>query len=321
MVAKIKENFLSYYILFPRAAIDPKEKNRNVVKSVALGVFTLGLLHLGCFIVYAVKMKMIKSAYRKEIHEKTGAVYSSTIEASTTLENSSTRETKSVDVTRLTLKEIKAMNPDQQGALIDGYSLVGKAPILTDEQRNAMVIRSYDPSTDPRMLNRQEVGKGHCGRYAINNALQEERLSEEAFLGAVVDSVRENLSMNEQDARAFVQDDDNFGVDADLLKLILEKQLQLNTEIRKVADIAGQGLKQEALEGFLKGKDWALVCNASDNIFVLPCETKYPLRFTKGHIAALRRDNENNWWFIDSRAEKPVCLPLALIPLRCTLVA
>lgn len=321
MIAKIKENFLSYYILFPRAANEPEEKKRNVIKSVALGVFTLGLLHLGCFIVYAVKMKMINAAYRKEIHEKTNAVYSSTVEASISLENSSSRETKSVDVTRLTVEEIKAMTPDQQGDLIDRFSLVGKTPMLTNEQRNAMVTRPYDPSTDPKMLNRQEVGKGHCGRYAINNALQGERLSESAFLEAVVKSARDKLAMNEEDARAFVQDDDNFGVDADLLKLILEEQLNLDTEIKKVADLAGQGSKQEALEAFLEGKDWALVCNASDNIFVLPCETKYPLRFTRGHIAAIHRDNQNNWWFIDSRAEKPVCMQLALIPLECTLVA
>jgi hypothetical protein len=262
MATEINRSFLSHYILFPKQAEDPKLQKRYLIQSIALGVLTLGLLHLGCLIAYSIR-------HRKVI-------------------------------------------PAQENTL---------QQLFQTTHPQSEVTKPYHEAIHPRIINTQETGKGHCGRYAINNALQKEALSEKRFLKLVAEEFSQKTGMSQEEAHTLVQNDNDFGVDADLLKLILEKQFQLQVEIQKIGDLTHHSPKQKALEAFLEGKDWAIVCNPSPHTYVLPCETHYPLKFTTGHIAALRKDADGDWWFLDSRAEKPACFPLSLIPNDCQLIA
>lgn len=271
MTHKVNKNFLNNYILFPKEAETPKLQKRYLIQSIALGILTLGLLHLGCLIAYSIR------------HRKVSPIQ----------ENP--------------LQQLFEKTHSQRDATSTPQQSFEKTPTQTK------VTKPYNEAIHPGIINTQETGKGHCGRYAINNAMQKQALSEEQFLKLVAEELSQRTGMSQEDAQALVQNDDGFGVDADLLKLILEKQFNLHVEIQRVGDLP--------LEAFLEGKDWAIICNPTNNTYTFPCETHYPLKFTTGHIAALRKDTAGDWWFLDSRADKPACFPLSLIPNGCQLLA
>lgn len=48
------KTFFSHYILFPKDAV-PKDQNRFLVASIVLGIFSMGLVHLGCWIACRIR--------------------------------------------------------------------------------------------------------------------------------------------------------------------------------------------------------------------------------------------------------------------------
>jgi hypothetical protein len=70
MSNKVDWNFFNHYILFPEDAPNPQAKRDNLIKSIVLGIFTLGFIHAGCAIAYGLKK------LRGRVSKETSAVVS-----------------------------------------------------------------------------------------------------------------------------------------------------------------------------------------------------------------------------------------------------
>lgn len=282
------------------------------IASIAIAILASPLLLIGGVIAFYGVSSYFKSRLVEKLKQPpTGSIYPESKQ-----ENSI--QTPELDIDQLTVEQIKKMTPDEQGALIDQYAKrTGRPSKLTKAQLLAF-LRS-ERTSGMKIFNVQELGKGHCGRYCINNALQNEAISEEKFVSFTAQAFQILTGMSSEDAARLVRNDDEFGVDAGILSHILNR-MGIFSKNCPIADLPGfDHSKQQAMENFIGNANFALVGNIGNGIYDMPTENGvYPL--TAGHFVALRKDSFGEWWYIDSRAPKPINIALAVIPKSCTLI-
>lgn len=309
--------FFNHYIFFPKDA--PKHPKASLAGSILLGIFTLGFTHGICGATLGIKKLFGRAS------KNTPPISSRVSDrAADKFQSEKVDLLKDVDVKALTPENIRKMSPDEQGALIDQHAKRKEkgGSDLTQLQLNGMIR----PNTSTvKIINEQETGKGHCGRYAINNAFQKDELTTEDFLRLIADCCMKELNLSREDAEELVNNDADFGIDAGVLEYILNEQRQpiKYSEIHALPECDSS--KQRAMEEFI-GDDakWAIIANigttVGDAIYEMPSPTIGSYALAKGHFVALRKDDDNEWWYIDSRAPRPVNIALAVIPRSCLLV-
>lgn len=362
--------FFNHYILFPRDAPTPEDRKANMIKTIMLGIFTVGLVHAACAIAYG----MNKLFGRVSTNPPPGS-QSVTNQAKSSLDqtrqNTQTPNPPAVvqpipppakfaptpppavvqptpppaqlppttvavvqptpplikltpqKVAKLTPQQIKGMTPDQQGLLIDQYAIRKneKPSILTQAQLKG-ILRSAKGSNTVKTINIQEASLGHCGRYAINNAFQSEKLSTNEFLKLAGEVFMKTLGMSKEDVQALVSDKAGFGVDAGIIKYILEEKFDQPITDKEIKGLDGIDIsKQKAIEDFIGDAKWIIIANLGQDSYDMPSLTDAPYPFASGHIVAMRKDDKGEWWLIDSRAHQPINIPLAAIPRTCTIIA
>lgn len=227
--------------------------------------------------------------------------------------------------TSLTAEHISRMSPDQQGALIDHFAPRGSAGSRLSAAQLKGMLRSQNRGSI-QIINKQELGLGHCGRYSINNALQKEFLSREEFLKLTGEVFVQRTGMPPENAKSLLADNDDFAVDVGILEHILDRR-GIPVQHRMIRDLPGIGdSKQQALEQALGNAKWAIIGNTGSDrdrkphVYDMPSSgnASYPL--TSGHFAALHKDDRGQWWYIDSRGHAPENIALAVIPSTCTLI-
>jgi len=310
--------FLNHYILFPHDAQNKKSRKKNLYKSILIGIPTFGLLHAGCALIYALKKLngRVNKTPPPNVSQKPYSVAETKIIPD--LKNSPPAP---INLKLLTQDQIKKMAPDEQGYLIDHYA-VRKAngpSDLTLTQLQGMI--GFTAPSSIAIVNAQEAGLGHCGRYAINNALQREALSQTEFLALTGQIFSEKLGMSLEDVRNLIQNQNDFGVDTAIIAEILKQKLGLSVKQDKISDLPNCAVsKQQAMENYIGKANWVIVANIGEAIYDMPSPTNAIYSLTRGHFAALRRDAHNQWWFLDSRANKAVNIALAIIPRTCTMI-
>jgi hypothetical protein len=225
-----------------------------------------------------------------------------------------------LDLKTLSEDHIRKMSPDEQGELIDRYARrkVNGPSDLNKQQLRAMINLNEPGSI--KLINAQEIGKGHCGRYCINNALQKEVLTQQEFLTSTAKAFEQYLGMSKEEADSLVNND-NDGIDVEIVAFIMENQFGIKTKnavIQELPDVSAS--KHHSIEQFIGNADYVIVGNTGNIIYEMPSlGAPYPL--AAGHFVAMRKDDKGKWWYLDSRANKPTCISLALIPKTCTIIA
>ncbi|PJD97231.1 MAG: hypothetical protein CK425_03690 [Parachlamydia sp.] len=306
--------FFNHYILFPKDAPSKELRQRNLIKSIVIGIPTLGLLHAGCALVYGFK-KLKRRASKTQP--------STTQKVENTAKTLFKPDLKSPPMNPqwLTEEQIKKMSPDEQGNLIDTYAArkINAASDLTHAQLRGMI--GSTAASHIAIVNAQETGLGHCGRYAINNALQQEALSQNEFLSLTGQIFSNQLGMSLADVKNLIQNQDDFGIDTGVLAQILKQKFNQPVKESKICDLPDCALsKQQAVENYIGKAKWVIVANIGTEVFDMPSSTHAVYPLTRGHFVALRRDADNRWWYLDSRGKNPVNIALAIIPRTCTLI-
>lgn len=227
-----------------------------------------------------------------------------------------------LDLVALTTEQISKMSSDQKGALVDRFALRmdGGKSGLTNAQFKG-ILNSNKPSESVNLINKQELGLGHCARYAINNAFQTEALNTDDFLNLTAAVFAKKLGMSTEDAKTLVHNNGDFGVDAGILEYILQERFHQAIEYQKIEKLTGcEESKQKAIENFIGNADWIIIGNESAGVYDMPSLTGATYPLTAGHFVAMRKDARGEWWLIDSRAPSPVNMPLAAIPRACTII-
>ncbi len=231
------------------------------------------------------------------------------------------KEDTKVEIKNLTAAAISKMTPDQQGFLIDHHAKrqINAPSLLTSTQLKGMLRSTV--SHEIKLVNEQEVGLGHCGRYAINNAFQQEILSTSDFKACICQCLKDQLSCSDEDARQLVENQEDFGIDNSIIEYILENQVKQSVKCQTIRELVQVEVsKQKAMEDFIGEAKWTIVANIGADIYEMPSALAAPYPLAKGHFIALRKDEKGEWWYIDSRAPQPINIALAIIPKSCTLL-
>ncbi|WP_284452644.1 hypothetical protein [Parachlamydia acanthamoebae] len=305
-------NFYNHYIFFPKDSPTPEERKKNLKKSVLLGIFTFGLLHAGCGIYCGLK----------KLQGRTSPLQSSSASDVNKVARRSFKRISAESLKNLHPKDIQKMTPDEHGFLMDNYSSTATPHRMTQAQLNG--IRIIKDSGKIKRINEQGLGLGHCGRYCINNAMQADALLQDRFLELIKDAYMTKLGSSEEDAQSFVDAQGDIDVDIGILRHILENGFTQSVKDSVINELPGiENSKQQAMENYI-GNDakWVIIANIGFTDYHMPSppgvNATYSL--TRGHLVALRKDDEGQWWYIDSRAPKPYCISLAVIPHTCTLI-
>lgn len=207
-------------------------------------------------------------------------------------------------VKKLTPEEIRKLKPDELGELIDLYERE-----LTQEQIDAMALDLEDPF---EFFEEQKSGENLCALHALHNALGKTEPSEEVFKKFVVDYLKKTVEME----LPFSDIDTDPVVLADFL---MEHVCHL-VEKQRIWEILAQKQKgkEAALKEFLGDSDWFLV--GVNQTFKVPRKKSGTYSLTEGHFAAMRKDQEGNWWLIDSRNPSKIPLPLTFLHENCLII-
>lgn len=232
-----------------------------------------------------------------------------------------------LDPTQLTPEQIKRMSPDQQGALIDNFARRGNAGSNLNQAQLKGMLRSQNLGPI-QIINKQELGLGHCGRYCVNNALQQEFLSKEEFLRLTGEVFVQRTGMSPNDAKTLLANNEDFAVDVGILEHILNS-CNMPIQHRIIRDLPGYSdSKQQALEQAIGNAKWVIIGNTGSDrefdrrahVYDMPSSGNAPYPLASGHFVALRKDDRGEWWYIDSRGYAPENIALAVIPSTCTLI-
>lgn len=171
-------------------------------------------------------------------------------------------------------------------------------------------------------ISHQTNWDGLCGWHAITNAFQQDRISQQEFHTWHLCFYQEVYGMELQEAQRLATSTNfDYGVDPRALIYILEKSLRTEMKREKISSLyTSNEEKQQSLENFLEGSEWAILANFGDKSYNFPVEYRvHPFR--PGHFTALRKDSDGIWWFIDSTASRPIAIDLALLPKDLEIIA
>lgn len=294
-VMNINKTFINYYILHPLEHPSKRKRLLYLVGSAALAVFCLGHFHRKAKSL--AERKIVPGEVKQPIPPETLAP--------------------------LTPQAIAKMTPDEQGDLIEKMGIAEKNPVLSQEQLKAMLLNPEKADHQPVIISEQQARSDLCGLYAINNALQKETMSPEDFIKDV------EKQMTDLFGEGVLIPGDRPDADGPQILSILENKLNIACDLVPLEPVVQGRSKQQALTELLEGKEWAIVYHhAHERIedkerpisYRFPSTGNAVRTFSCGHFAAIRKDANNNWWYVDSRFPSPSCIPLALIPQQCVLI-
>ncbi|KAF3361746.1 hypothetical protein PHSC3_001696 [Chlamydiales bacterium STE3] len=222
--------------------------------------------------------------------------------------NSSSQHQK---VTRVIQKSHLATKPQTNkcsASLIDELiDALDNRKSIGQDRLDRCLIGSQEP--DGWLHEKQEPGL--CGMHAVNNAIGKIIETKAAFRQKVL------TLLNEIGFSVDAMPDGEFGVDGEQLRRILEEgELGIQTKTSKISDLPGfKKSKANALAKHVGNSPWFILYHNNPEPVPMPRSRKgnatYPI--ATGHLIAARKDNNNQWWMIDSRNPGMVDIPLVLL--------
>lgn len=140
-----------------------------------------------------------------------------------------------------------------------------------------------------------------CARHAINNAFGEAVYDDyQAFKDKVIQIMKELIP--EFEANNF--SDQDFAVDPHVIQEILEQgPKKCKTKVSQIVEFPGyEESKSKAISDYIGEANWILIYhnNFKSHPMPIPKGASLPYVFASGHIIAVRKDADGNWWTIDS---------------------
>ncbi|MDF2549469.1 MAG: hypothetical protein K0S07_536 [Chlamydiales bacterium] len=208
------------------------------------------------------------------------------------------------------------LSQDEMGALIDafGENSAEHKRLFSQQELNALC--PSNKQTPFLFHERQSLRAGLCGKHAINNAFGEE-VEGADFQQKVTARIEAELG-----ATLSLDDLEDFGTDPAVLQDILKTgKKRVSTKRAKICNLAGiEESKSAAIKNYLQNATWTIIYNDSATAKRIPSKGNAPYPIAAGHFIAARKDDEGQWWIIDSRSERQVDMPLSLLHRDLSLI-
>jgi hypothetical protein len=295
-------SFFNYYILFPMDTNSKRERQNNLIKSIAIGIFTLGIAHAICGLVYLARSLKNRATITPPIIQQPIIEQQKRDNIIETPVIDSPRATPAPSSIEQPAKTPVNKEDDDLGTLIDNFLTNPDVKGLQTKLNKAIRNKAC-----PFTFHEKQLAGGQCGRHAINNAFGRE-IEGDDYVSKVEKFV------------GFEMSKDDFGTDPEQLKAILQSHnVETKREqIEKLPDYTES--KSLAIQNYIGEAKWLIISNTTHHPIPMPSKSAATYPMAAGHFIAARKDDQGQWWIIDSRTPWMLDAPLTVIFKECTLI-